>query len=304
MHAIETENLSRRFGRLEAVAGLTCSVPHGSIFALIGPNGAGKTTTIKLLLNLLHPSGGHSKVLGKDSQELGPADLEEVGYVSENQEMPDWMAVDELIAFCRPLYRTWDDPFCRHLIAQFGLPLRQKIRHLSRGFRSKLALLCALAYHPRLIFLDEPFTGLDALVREELVRALLELAAQREWTIFVSSHDIDELENLVDRVAILDKGRLQLCESVESLQARFRKVELIVDDGAVPTPAPPEWILPQFSGHTLQFVHSLFSKEAEQSIRAQIPSAKHIRFVPMSLKSIFITLARTYRAAGETTTGG
>jgi ABC-2 type transport system ATP-binding protein len=215
---IEAVNLTRRFGRLDAVDGLNLRVEAGNIFALIGPNGAGKTTTIKLLLNLLRPTRGHAFVLGTEAQKLGPRELSRIGYVSENQRLPDWMTPNQLIAYVRPFYPTWDDTLCRKLQHDLALTADDRpLRTLSRGTRMKAALLVSLAYRPELIILDEPFTGLDPLVREELIRALLELTGDYRWTTLISSHDIDEVERLADSIAFIDRGRIVFTESVQTL---------------------------------------------------------------------------------------
>ena len=169
--AIETFDLARRFGRLPAVDGLSLRVPTGSIFALVGPNGAGKTTTIKLLMNLVRPTRGRAIVLGADSRRLRPSDLQRIGYVSENQRLPDWMTPDELLGYVRPFYPTWDEALRARLQASLGLTATVPLRAASRGTRMKAALLASLAYRPELVVLDEPFSGLDPLVRDELVRA-------------------------------------------------------------------------------------------------------------------------------------
>jgi ABC-2 type transport system ATP-binding protein len=124
MHAIETEGLARTFGRLDAVHGLDLRVPAGSIFALIGPNAAGKTTTIKLLMNLVRPTGGRASVLGTPSTALGVREWQRIGYVSENQQLPDWMTTAQYLAYCRPLYPDWDDELCARLQGSLGLPMR------------------------------------------------------------------------------------------------------------------------------------------------------------------------------------
>ena len=220
---IETVDLTRRFGRLEAVDGLNLRVLPGNIFAFVGPNGAGKTTTIKLLLNLLKPTSGKAFVLGTDSRRIGPRELARIGYVSENQDVPDWMTVDQLIAYVRPLYPTWDDGLCRTLRRDLDLTSRLRIRSFSRGMRMKAALLVSLAYRPELVVLDEPFSGLDPLARDELVRALLELTGERTWTTLMSSHDIDEVERLADSIAFINQGRIFLTDSVQELIGKYRK---------------------------------------------------------------------------------
>ena len=231
MNIIETTRLTRRFGATEAVHELTLAVPAGSVFALLGPNGAGKTTTLKLLMNLIEPTTGSARVLGIDSRKLGERELAQIGYVSESQQLPLWMTVRQLLDYCRPFYPTWDRALEARLLAQFALPEKRKLAQLSRGMLMKAALLSSLAYRPRLLVLDEPFSGLDPVVRDEFIRGVLEVSALGEWTVLVSSHDIDEVERLADHVAMLDAGRLRLSERTEELQARFRRVEVSVDAG-------------------------------------------------------------------------
>jgi ABC-2 type transport system ATP-binding protein len=294
MHAIETAGLTRRFGTLAAVDGLDLTVPAGSVFALVGPNGAGKTTAIKLLMNLLAPTNGRASVLGTDSRALGVRELQRIGYVSENQQLPDWMSPAELLAYCRPFYTTWDDDFARRLQRALGLDTQAPLRTLSRGTRMKAALLASLAYRPELVVLDEPFSGLDPLVRDELVRALLEAPGERGWTVFLSSHDVDEVERLADWVGFMSAGRLVFAEPVESLLARFRFVEVITPDGA-PLPLPPAatWIPQGTAGRTLRFVDAAHGDDGRQRIAAAFPGAT-IHVQPMALRDIFLSVARTH----------
>ncbi len=210
---ITTQNLTRRYGEVAAVSGLTLTVPEGSIYAFLGANGAGKTTTIKTLMNILTPSSGSARVLGVNSTLLGPKEFAQIGYVSENQRLPEWMTVEQLINFCRPMYPTWDPAFCTKLLEEFDLPLDRKLKHLSRGMKMKAALLTSLAYRPRLLVLDEPFSGLDPLVRDEVIRGMLELTEQENWTVLISSHDIDEVERLADWVTEHELDRTGAAQS-------------------------------------------------------------------------------------------
>ena len=165
-------------------------------------------------------------MLGVDSRRLGPRELARIGYVSESQQLPDWLSVDGLLDYLRPFYPTWDEDLCRKLQADLGLTATTPLRTLSRGTRMKAALLASLAYRPELVLLDEPFTGLDPMVRDELIRALLELSGQKRFTVLISSHDIEEVERLADWVGFIDAGRLALAEPVDSLLRRFRLIEV------------------------------------------------------------------------------
>ena len=298
---IQTQQLSRRFGKTLAVRRLSLDVPEGSIFALMGANGAGKTTTIKMLMNMIRPSSGLATVMGTQSLRLGPREFTRIGYVSENQELPDWMTVQQLIDFCRPLYPAWDRDLCRHLVRQFDLPLTLKIKRFSRGMRVKAALLVSLAYRPELVVLDEPFSGLDVLVRDEFIRGLLELSARTEWTVLLASHDIEEVERLVDWVGVIDKGSLRISESTTSLQSRFRSCELTLKAGRrLPEGLPDSWLLPEAVGRRVRFVESDYDEETGvELIRSAVPELTGVSVSRMSLKAIFMTLARTYRSQGK-----
>lgn len=295
-HAIETAGLTRRFGRTAAVSQLDLRVPSGSIFGLVGPNGAGKTTLIKVLMNLLTPTSGVATVLGKDSRHLAASDFQQIGYISENQRLPLWMTPAELLAFCRPLYPGWSDTCVRTLMNDLNLPDHAPLRSLSRGTRMKAALLSSLAYQPRLIVLDEPFSGLDPLVRDELTRALLGLAAESSCTILISSHDIEELERLVDWIGFIDAGRLLFAEPVSRLLARFRQVEVIARDGTPTVLTGDWWMGHTVAGRTLRFIDARHDTPgAEERLAAAWPGAE-VRVSPLGLREIFVALASRARS--------
>jgi len=295
---IQTEHLTRRYGRTEAVQDLTLAVPEGSIYAFVGPNGAGKTTTIKMLMNILEPSSGRARVLGVDSRGLGPEQLRQVGYVSENQELPLWMTLSQLTAYLAPLYPSWDGAFAEQLRRQLDLPPERKLRDFSRGMRMKAALLSSLAYRPRLLVLDEPFAGLDALIRYEVITGILELSEQASWSVFISSHDIHEVERLADWIGIINEGRLHLAEPVPSLLGRFRQVEVAFPEGAAPPASlPADWLSSETAGHLLRFVTAGANgtRDDEARIRAAVPAASSVTLTPMTLEAVFVTLARGFR---------
>ncbi len=293
------EHLRRRFGPVEAVNDLSLTVPEGSVFALLGPNGAGKTTTIKVMMNIIRPTAGRVNVLGVDSRRLGPSEFRQIGYVSENQDIPTSMTVRELLDYCRPLYPTWDADFAATLVRMLDIHVDRRISHLSRGTRMKAALVSSLAYHPKLLVLDEPFAGLDPLVREEFAQGVLELTGQQQWTVFLASHDIDEVERLADWVAMIDNGRLLLSEPVLSLLGRFRHVQVVAPGvEAVPSGLPATWLLPEKAGRALRFFDTKYEEGSSGALLQQMfPAAENVSAEPMSLRSIFVALARANRAS-------
>ena len=297
MSAICSYNLSKSFGRVDALAELTLEVPDRAIFALVGPNGAGKTTAIKTLMNILRPSAGTAEVLGKDSRRLGPAEFARIGYVSENQELPLWMTVECFMAWLKPFYPDWDDAWAEGLLRQLDLPRTRRLRALSRGMRIKAALASSLAYHPKLVVLDEPFSGLDALVRDEFIAALLERSS--EATVFISSHDLGEVETFASHVGYLESGRLRFAEEMTALSARFREVEITFDNPPpLPAPWPQAWLEPASTAAVLRFVDSRFDPDSTPSeIRQAFPSARAVSFSPMPLRAIFVSLAKAARKA-------
>jgi ABC-2 type transport system ATP-binding protein len=299
---ITIDNLHKRFRKVDAVQGLSLQVPAGQVTAFLGPNGAGKSTTIKCLLNLHQPDSGSATVLGTDSRKLGPAQFAQLGYVSENMELPLWMRVEQFLDHCRPLYPTWDKAFEAKLMRQFDIPLKTKLRDLSRGTRMKAALLSSLAYRPKLIVLDEPFSGLDPLVRDEFIHGLLELTEQEGWTVFVSSHDIEEVQRLADRIALISGGKLALDESSDSLQARFRRVQLLLpNEQPYSTQLPRHWMHAEQAGRVLRFICSQTDDlgQLESDVSRSFPGSEHIEIEGMSLREIFIALARAYRLEGK-----
>ena len=294
--AIRTDHLVKKFRRVDALQGLTLDVPQGAVYALVGPNGAGKTTAIKILMNILRATSGRAEVLGIDSSHLKGKRLESIGYVSENQEQPEWMTVGHLLAYLQSFYPTWDSKLEAELVKQFDLPRERKLRHLSRGMRMKAALASSLAYHPKLIVLDEPFTGLDPLVRDELIQGLLDRA--EESTIFVSSHDLGEIETFASHVAYLEGGNLRFAEELSSLVDRFREVELTFDaPPSVPAQVPENWLQLSSSAAVLRFTDSRFDAERTGAeIRKIFGEPRSVTFSPMSLRSIFLAMAKSARS--------
>ena len=245
MNAIEIVGLSKRFDSHFALRDVSLSVPSGAIYALLGPNGAGKTTLVHILMGLRQADTGSIRLLGKDQRSLTLADRAQIGYVAEAQKLPGWMTLGALEAFLAPLYPTWDGAFASELRNRLRLRSTQVIKTMSRGESMKTALICALAPKPKLLVMDEPFTGVDVAAKDDLVRGILLAASEVESTIVISSHDIAELEPMCDWLGFLDQGELKVSRSIDSLREEYRDTlpvpslrEMFIALTKSPTPVP------------------------------------------------------------------
>ena len=295
-YPIRAESLIKRFGKVAAIDGLDLQVPDGAIYALVGPNGAGKTTTVKVLMNIMRATRGRAEVLGAESARLSAREFEQIGYVSENQEMPGWMTVKYFLDYLRPFYARWDDERTQELVRQFDLPLNTRLSNLSRGMRVKAALVSSLAYHPLLLVLDEPFSGLDALVRDELIGALLESADGA--TVLISSHDLAEIESFASHVGYLEHGRLRFSEEMGSLTRRFRSIEITLDQPpSSPKGAPSTWLGMETAAGFVRFIESAYHSEKTHADVRSLFGDVEVTVNPMSLREIFVALAKSGRKA-------
>jgi len=242
-HAIDVSGVNMSFGGFPALRDIGLRVRRGSAMALLGENGAGKTTMLRVLANLYRPSSGDGTVLGHPLGEDTCGYFQRLGYVSENQRLPMRWTLQGLVDYLRPQYPTWDDAFCDELVDHFELPRGRQLGHMSRGMQMKAALVSSLSYRPELLLLDEPFSGLDPLVREELIDGVLDLMDGGNWTLLLSSHDIHEVERLCDAVTIIEHGRIVLSESLDALQERFRRWSIQCRDGCVRDDFPDDLIL-------------------------------------------------------------
>jgi ABC-2 type transport system ATP-binding protein len=300
MTTVRCQDLSKRFRGVRAVHHLNLDVPEGSIFGLIGPNGAGKTTALKTMMNIVQPDGGRAEIFGVDSRRLGPEELARIGYVSENQTMPNWMTIDYLLAYLEPFYPTWDRTRARELVREFALPGDRNLGQLSRGMWMKTAFVTSLAYRPALLVLDEPFSGLDPLVREDLIQGIL--ASAEDTTILVSSHDLSEIESFASHIGFMDAGQVRFSEEMTSLTERFREIEVTVDSPPASLTGerwPAHWLRTEVSPALVRFVETQFHAErTDRQVREVFSTARNVSVAPMPLRSIFLTLARSSREAG------
>ncbi|HVC95177.1 MAG TPA: ABC transporter ATP-binding protein [Pirellulales bacterium] len=223
---VELRRVTRQFGNKTALDDVSLSVPRGGVFGLIGGNGAGKTTLIKHILGLLRAQSGSVRVFGLDPVVNPVGTLGRIGYLSEDRDLPNWMRVGELMRYTRAFFPNWDESYAEELREAFDLDANAKIKHLSRGQRARAGLLAALAHRPELLVLDEPSSGLDPVVRRDILGAIIRTIAEEGRTVLFSSHLLDEVERVADRVAIIHQGRIMLTATMDELKETHRRVTL------------------------------------------------------------------------------
>lgn len=223
---VAVKSLFRRFGRKVALDRVSLEVPKGVVFGLVGENGAGKTTLIRHLLGLLRPQSGRVRVFGLDPAEAPEAVLGRIGYLSEDRDLPNWTRVRELMTYTSAFYPTWDPRYAEELRKKLDLDPEARVRNLSRGERAKAGLLVALAYRPELLILDEPSAGLDAVVRRHILSAIIRTVADEGRTVIFSSHLLDEVERVADRIAMIDHGKIVLSGPLDEIKSGHRLLAL------------------------------------------------------------------------------
>lgn len=302
--AISAHSLTRLYGRHVALNDINLAIPPGAICALVGANGAGKTTLIKILSNLLLPTSGCASMLDVDSKFLDRTVLQRFGYVSENQELPLWMTTRQFLAYLRPFYPQWDTELEAGFLRLLDIPLDRKLKQLSRGQRMKTAFVAALAYRPQVAILDEPFSGLDPLVREELIDARRNIS----WpaTFLISSHDLDEIESLATHLVFIDKGNILFADALSTVRNRFRscRFEMPADQAIDPATLPSTWTGLRTEAGPIATIYQ-FNIEREggadavrEDVIAHAPAAFNIESFPLSLRNIFLNVARIQRSKG------
>lgn len=284
---IEIKKLSRSFGSKRALNEVSLQIPRGSVFGLIGVNGAGKTTLIKHILGSHSAQSGLVRVFGFDPVSHPVEVLGRIGYVSEDRDIPKWMRVSELMSYMQAFYSKWDTKYAEELRELFDLDLKQRIGKLSRGQLARVCLLVALAHRPELLILDEPSSGLDPVVRRDILAAIVQTIADEGRTVLFSSHLLDEVERLADRVAILHEGQVLLDGELDSIQESFRRITLRFEQSFAEAPRILGAMEHRGHGHEWTYV---CQGDRQQLIQAaSTANAKVVQENPVSLDEIFIS---------------
>ena len=223
-YAVDVQSLSRTFRGVVALDDVTLRVPVGSVFGLVGLNGAGKTTLIRHVIGSMRPLHGDVKVLGRSPSVEPEKLLSRVGYMTEEDSLPTWMRVSDLLQFCRTVYPTWSDAYAAELCETFELSPNAKLKSLSKGGRARAALLAAIGHRPELLILDEPSSGLDPIARADILEAIIRATVEEGRTVLFSSHLLDEIDRVCDSIALIHHGRLLQSTSSDAIATRFRQV--------------------------------------------------------------------------------
>jgi ABC-2 type transport system ATP-binding protein len=236
---IHISELTRRFGSKKALDSVSVSMQRGAVYGLVGANGAGKTTLIKHVLGLLRAESGSVRVFGLDPVADPVGVLSRIGYLSEENDLPGWMRVDELIRYSRAFYPGWDDAYAEELLQAFALDPTAKIKNISKGQKARAGLLIALAYRPELLVLDEPSSGLDPIVRRDILGAVIRTIADEGRTVLFSSHLLEEVEQVADHVTMIHQGAIALSAPLDEIKDSHRALTVRFSESHPQPPALP-----------------------------------------------------------------
>jgi ABC-2 type transport system ATP-binding protein len=291
---IETAGLWKGYDDVEALRGLDLQVPAGSIFGFLGKNGAGKTTTIKVLLGMSRPTQGQALVFGQSATDsaAGVDIRSRTAFVSDEKDLYDYMTVGEIVAFTRSFYPKWRGDLEQQYLRKFDLPPGRTIKQLSRGTRTKLAMLLALCRGAELLILDEPTSGLDPAMAEDVLQALVGHVASEGSTVFFSSHQLAEVEQIADHVAIIDRGQAVVAGALDDLRAQYQRIQLVFANTApeIKVHAPGTHRVRR-QGRVVTVLSSSGGDAVIQELRGYRPASFDVS--PVTLKDIFLESVRT-----------
>ena len=292
---VDVNDLSRSFGGTTALEGVSFHATAGQVYGLVGANGAGKTTILKHLLGLLRAATGAVRVFGLDPVRDPVGVLGRVGYLSEERELPEWMRIDELMAYTQAFHPTWDVSYARELLETFGLDPSKKVKELSKGMRAQAGLIAAVAHRPELLILDEPSSGLDAVVRRDILDAIVRTVADDGRTVIFSSHLLDEVERMSDHVTLIHQGRVALSGVLDAVRRTYQRSRVHFVEHFDRPPVLDTALAMEGGGRTWCVVHSGSLEQFRRSVLAR--GGEVVESRDATLEEIF--LARAGRSRSE-----
>ena len=267
-NVVDVSTLSRSFGAKRALEDVSFQATEGRVYGLVGANGAGKTTLLKHLLGLLRAATGSVRVFGLDPVRDPVGVLRRVGYLSEDRELPEWMRVDELMRYTQAYHPTWDASYARQLLESFALDPSKKVKELSKGMRAQAGLVAAVAHRPELLILDEPSSGLDAVVRRDILDAIVRTVADDGRTVIFSSHLLDEVERMSDHVTMIHHGRVTLNGALDEVRRGYQRSRVRFVEHFDQAPALDAALAMEGGGRTWSVLQSGLIEQFHHSILA------------------------------------
>jgi len=296
-NSVSIRNVTKLFSGKTVLDSVSLEIPSGGVLALLGRNGAGKTTLMRILFGLIEPDSGKTEVHGFDSQSATVPMRLNTGFMSEECQYYPWMTGKQLINFLSPLFPTWDGTFLDNLIKTLEVPLDQQVKTLSKGAKRKLQLALTLAPKPRVILLDEPLAGLDAVIREQILTTIVSILSEQGCTILLSSHELFEVERICDRVVILSQGKFLIDLDKDGLKSGMRRVIVDLESPIDVLPSNPGIIHAKFRGSQMEIIVRDFSEEKIKEILIDFKT-KSFKVESLSLAEIFIILTSEKEESG------
>jgi ABC-2 type transport system ATP-binding protein len=291
---VEVRGITRYFGTKAAVYDVSFAARRGEVFALLGPNGAGKTTVMRMLLGMLEPTRGSASLFGCDSRALTPEFRARVGYLAEGHHLYGWMRIGRLAEFTRGTHPRWNGKLFDRFLDYFRLQPEQRIRSLSNGQRAQVSLAVALACDPELLIMDDPTLGVDAAVRREFLRGVVDLVGREGRTVIFSSHVLADVERVADRIAILVDGVLRADLELQSFKDSLVRYHLTFESEAPASPEVPRTVSVTRSGRSLEITVVRPDDAVRAALEALGPSS--CETVEMSLEDAFVDYVHPSRS--------
>jgi len=294
---VDVIDLSRSFGGKTALDGISFRATAGQVYGLVGSNGAGKTTLLKHLLGLWRATTGSVRVFGLDPVRDPVGVLSRVGYLSEERDLPEWMRVDELMSYTQAYHPTWDASYARELLETFALDPSKKVKELSKGMRAQAGLIAAVAHRPELLILDEPSSGLDAVVRRDILDAVVRAVADDGRTVIFSSHLLDEVERMSDHVTMIQNGRVSLSGALDDVRRGYQRSRVHFVDPLDSPPVLDTALVMEGGGRAWSVVHSGSLEQFRRSVLAR--GGEIVESRDATLEEIFLDRSGRTRQQAE-----